>query len=254
LERYLEARRGFISTARDVTKRQPLAFAPINYDDFLRNDPAFGAALALAQSGGNGVQAKLSAVSEREVREAVAYARARKSGEGIERVPDGSLETTPSAPQITAGLAFGIGLPEGWNSQVEPTELHRGELTANAVHTGNRGLRISGATNTTVFRWLPAAPGAFYAAQVQVRGRVTSSNAVTLTLGWLDGQQRHIGTVKVIRLPDGTWPDWQTLTQGARAPATAAWVGIGTRVQNQMAGDWAEFDDFSLVEVTPSGP
>ena len=254
LERYLAARRGFIGTARDVTRRCPLAFAPINYEDFLRNDPAFGAALALAQSGNGEVRAKLGAVSERDVREAVAYARARKSGEGTERVPDGSWETTPSAPQIIAGLAFGIGLPEGWNSQVEPTELHRGELTATSAHTGNRGLRISGATNTTVFRWLPATPSAFYTAQMQVRGRVTPSNAVTLTLGWLDGQQRALGTVKVVRLPDGTWPDWQTLTQGGRAPATTAWVGVGLRVQNQMPGDWAEFDDFSLVEVARSVP
>ena len=252
LERYLAARRGFIVTARDVTRRLPLAFAPINYDDFLRNDPTFAAALALVQSGSDVVQAKLGAVSERDVREAVTYSRARQSGQGVERLQDGSLETPPLAAQIIAGLAFGIGLPEGWKSQVEPTERHRGELTPNAAHTGNRGLRISGATNTTVYRWLSVTPGAFYVTQMQVRGRVTPSNAVTLGLGWLDEQQRHLGTVEIARLPDGSWPDWQTLTQGARAPATAAWVGLGLRVQNQMPGDWAEFDDFSLVEVIPA--
>ena len=26
-------------------------------------------------------------------------------------------------------------------------------------------------------------------------------------------------------------------------------LGIGVRLQNQMSGDWAEFDDFSLREV-----
>ena len=34
----------------------------------------------------------------------------------------------------------------------------------------------------------------------------------------------------------------------ARAPAGTAWVGVGVHLQNQMKGDWAEFDDFSLLE------
>lgn len=50
----------------------------------------------------------------------------------------------------------------------------------------------------------------------------------------------------MMRLPGGLWPTWVTLRQGARAPAKAAWVGVGIRVQHQAPGDWVEADDFSL--------
>jgi hypothetical protein len=122
-------------------------------------------------------------------------------------------------------------------------------VTTAAARTGAAGLRISGAVNTTVFQWLPATADRLYVASVRARGQVTSSNAVFLTVGWLDAQGRHLGKSLAARLPDGAWPDWVLLQQGARAPTGAAWVGIGVHLQNQMLGDWAAFDDFSLREV-----
>ena len=58
----------------------------------------------------------------------------------------------------------------------------------------------------------------------------------------------------MVRVPDGKWSNWVELRQGARAPAGTKWVGIGIRVQNQVEKDWAEFDDFSLVECDPNKP
>ena len=78
---------------------------------------------------------------------------------------------------------------------------------------------------------------------------MSNSDAVTLTLGWLNAKHEHIGTVVVMRLPDGNWPDWVQLQQGARAPADAAWAGFGIRVQHQVAPDWVEFREFSLREI-----
>jgi hypothetical protein len=129
-----------------------------------------------------------------------------------------------------------------------------GEVTTAAARNGTAGLRISGAVNTTVFQWLPAKSGQLYVASVRARGHVASSNAVFLTFGWLDAQGRHLGKSMAARLPDGFWPDWVQLQQGGHAPREAAWVGIGVHLQNQMSGDWAEFDDFSLREADSLKP
>jgi hypothetical protein len=145
-------------------------------------------------------------------------------------------------------------LPGAWQSQIEPTQTHVGEVTRAAARSGAAGLRISGAVNTTVFQWIPAKSDHLYIASVRARGHVASSNAVFLTFGWLDAQGRHLGKSMAARLPDGFWPDWIQLQQGGLAPPGAAWVGIGVHLQNQMSGDWAEFDDFSLSEADSLKP
>jgi hypothetical protein len=180
----------------------------------------------------------------------VEYHRAGAAGRLRELLPAGSLEGPRVRGRSIAGLAYGIDLPAPWQSRLEPAQAHAAIVRESAARTGAAGLRLSGAVNSTVYQWLPVAGGRTIVASVFARARVSPGNAVTLTLGRLDAQQRHVGTVAVTRIPDGEWPDWIRLLQGARAPATAAWAGIGIRVQNQVAGDWVEFDDFSLVEVT----
>ena len=93
-------------------------------------------------------------------------------------------------------------------------------------------------------------PGAsvFYLGRVSVRGRVSPGTVVMLTLGWLDRAQRVLPTT-VIRLPDGDWNDWSVLSLMVPPPVGAVWVGMGIRVQYQVAGDWAELRDFSLQVV-----
>jgi hypothetical protein len=258
LQEYFDRREDFVRYAKGITRRWPLAFFPINYDDFLRNDPAFAAALVL-ENGPSRFRAghllslgSLAESSEISFVDAVEAAKAVHRGERREILPNGSMEGALQKGITIAGLAYGIDLPPPWHSQVEPVQHHVGAVTKTAARGGVQGLRISGAENTTVFQWVPITVGKLYMAAVHVRGLVSSSDAVTLTLGWLDAQQHPVGNVRVMRLPDGSWPDWVQLQQGEYAPAGAIWAGVGIRVQHQVAGDWAEFDDFSLQESTPA--
>jgi hypothetical protein len=112
---------------------------------------------------------------------------------------------------------------------------------------------LAGATDAAVLQWNEAVPGRTYDAAVFVRGRVSSGTSVILTLGWLDAGQKPVGNVLLARLPEGEWNEWVRLRQGGVAPAGARWVGIGVRVQHQVAGDWADVDDFSLREGATQG-
>lgn len=259
LRGYLDARQEFVRYSQDLTARQPLAFSQILLDDFLRNDPTLGAVAVLCADAPPQavaeVWAALPAPAESAVTDGRVWAAASAAGATTERLTDGGLEGPRGAGRTVAGLPFGVALPGAWQSKVEPTQTHVGEVTPAAARTGAAGLRISGAVNTTVFQWLPATADRLYVASVQARGQVTSSNAVFLTFGWLDAQGRHLGKSRAARLPDGAWPDWVLLQQGGRAPTGAAWVGIGVHLQNQLPGDWAAFDDFSLREVAavPAG-
>lgn len=246
---YLSRRSDFIHTAYDVTNRWPLAFAPIAYDDFLRNDPTFAAGLVLAPTG-DSAYAELA-------RRYPLLAPAGQAGRiesALNLLPNGDLSGPIRRGLNVAGLAYGVDLPAPWQSDAEPAEHYAAQLIdANPARPmDGRVLRIEGAESTTVFQWLPAQPGRIYLAAVEARAQVSNSDAVMLTLGWLDAKQRPIGRVTVFRLPDGTWPDWTVLRHGGQAPADAAWVGIGIRVQHQINGDWAELRSFALREAVPS--
>jgi len=245
LARYREARRGFESVIRTVQRAVEGAVAPVNLDDFLRHDPTFAAVVALSGIIDPAADADFAGRG----RAGLDFVATRSAGRLVERLTDGSLEEVPLPPRVIAGLAHGLGLPGGWMSRMEPTQAQRAGLILPAARTGLQGLEVTGATNTTVYRWLPAKPGALYAATVEVRGRVSPGNAVTLILGWMDERQWVVGATLVARLPDGDWSEWITLRQGGRTPPDAAWVGIGIRVQNQVSGDWVHFDDFSLLEA-----
>ena len=252
---YLDARHEFLRYSQELTARQPLAFSSILYEDFLRNDPTVAAVAALRASvsvkpdAGPDPLGALPGRTETGLTDGRVFAEAVARGGAIERLTDGGLEGPRRAGRKIAGLTYGLDLPGAWQSKVEPTQTQVGEVTPAAARTGAAGLRISGAVNTTVFQWLPATADRLYVASVQARGHVTSSNAVFMTFGWLDAQGRHLGKSMAARLPDGAWPEWVLLQQGAWAPHGAAWIGIGVHLQNQMSGDWAEFDDFSLREV-----
>ena len=133
-----------------------------------------------------------------------------------------------------AGLDYGIALPPPWQSRMEPYQTNQ----ANWTEPG-KVLRIGGTEETSVFQWLPAAPEKYYRASVVIRGRLSLSAIANLTLGWLDKDQKPLG-LTVLRLPEGDWPEWGELLQGAVAPHQAAWVGVGIHVQHQAKDDWIE--------------
>ena len=260
LRTYLDKRSEFLSYSRALTRREPLAFHAILYDDFLRHDPTFAAAILLQETAegdpdGRALQkaasgsAKLSSLRETGVVDGQAWLLAKARGQITELLPDGGMEGPLRPGKRIAGLVYGLDSPSSWQSKAEPAQYHVGSVQKASAHNGQAGLRISGAVNTTVYQWYPASVGRLYVSSVHARGQVTSSNAVLLTLGWLDGKGQLLGSSMAARLPDGKWPNWVQLQQGARAPAGAVWVGIGVTLQNQMKGDWAEFDDFSLVDA-----
>ncbi len=250
LSDYLDARRDFVRTTQRVTRLYPSAFYPINFDDFLRDNPAFAAVLALGATPTPELDRFLSSRSETWIQEARDFLRAQGEGRVVERFNE-PFEKPPLPAKMIAGLTYGIGLPEGWNCKVEPTEYQRTALLPSAAHAGKMGLRIEGTMNANLYRWFPATAGSVYLLAVQARGHVRPSNGSSLLVAWLDAQHRSVGIPQTMRLPDGDWPDWQTFGQGARAPAGAAWVGIGLHVQGQMAGEWVEFDDITLSEAVP---
>jgi hypothetical protein len=286
------AKRGdFIRYTHQITDRWHLAFSPINYDDWLRDDPSFAAAMLL-QSDGPSSDFGLSAFQRFSFWSDAAAAAA---------APDLPINGTFEGPLLPgrqiAGLQYGADLPAPWQSRIEPTQRSEAALLSGdsrqesgdsdtdlrrpysdvsppfsdlrqrvantdtqkseaatdaekiqpvSASAFQRFLRVSDAENTTVYQWQSVKPGTLYVASVLARGVVSNSDMVTLTLGWLDAKMGHIGTVVVMRLPDGKWPDWVQLQQGARAPANAAYVGIGVRVMHQLPGDSVDFADFHL--------
>ncbi len=256
LTAYLEAKSEFVRYSRETTTRYPLSFSQILYDDFLLNNPAFCAAAALEQSGflapataSDQLMTELERRAEPGVADGLALARATLRGDTVEVLTDGGFEGPLQAGKKIGGLTYGVDLPGTWRGKVEPTETHAAVVSAASARTGLAGLRISGAVSTTVFQWRPAKPDRLYVASVFTRARVSSSDAVYVQIGWLDAHWQRLAKTLYLRLPAGEWPEWVALRQGGRAPPGAAWVGVGILLKNQLPGDWAEFDDFSLREV-----
>lgn len=279
---YLAKRSAFIRYTVQTTERWPLAFYPINYDDFLRDDPTFEATFKLAAADDLAAQNRRRtdsghgpAAAERSdaglaafrrlgiaaIGDAVAGANAVAARQAPEVLPNGGFEGALVPGRRIAGLNYGISLPAPWLSETEPTEDGVAKLRESShasVGAGRPGspaasaprfLHLGGQVDATAYQWVHATGGRLYLASAQTRGRVSSSDRVTLTLGFLDAQQKPVGRVVVMRLPEGAWPRWVTLRQGERAPATAAWVGVGLRIQHQVPGDWADFAKFSLQEA-----
>jgi hypothetical protein len=240
LETYLAARREFLDYTKALTAREPLAFFPISYDDWLRHDPEFMALRSVGESNHKGVN--LSVFTEtREV------------------LPNPTMAGTLVAAPRAAGLAFGVDLPAPWQSRIEPTQKGRAMLQAETPSTAGKAknpiaprrvLRSVAAENSTVYQWLPATGGQLYIAHAQAKGLVSPSDTVLLTLGFLDRNQRPVGENRAYRVPDGDWADWISLEQGAIAPETAAWVGFSLRIQHQFGDDWIELTGFSLIEAS----
>ncbi|MBP6505926.1 MAG: DUF4838 domain-containing protein [Opitutaceae bacterium] len=215
VDKFTEARKEFENYTKALQQTQPTLVAPVYFVDYLTDDP-------------------------------VAMARARLHVQQTELVAEenndqinGYFQGLPNPVRKIAGLTYSLSLPEPWQSRVEPAEHHMMSLTLGVV-------RIAGTKDATLFQWVQIPRGALAMnAAVDVRGHVSNSGVVKLTLGWLDAEHRHLG-LTVVRLPEGEWPQWQTLIQAAEPPKGAVWVGIGARIQHQEKSDWVELRNFTL--------
>lgn len=262
LARFLERRTEFVGYTDALRRTQPLALHPFDWSDYLKSDPVPAALFALraarTQNAGKNAS-QLGDLRAAELERRVASDRkvaplwrglvsaslpphVASAGSAAEMLVDAAM-TGPLQPARTiAGLTYGVALPVGWQSKVEPAEHHRAEFTPAG---GDRALRVEGTKDTMVSQWVAVRQPGIHRASIAVRGRVSPGNAVTLILAFLDAAHRHVG-FKAVRLPDGEWPEWVHLAQAEASPDGAVWVGIGLRVQNQVHGDWVEAREFSV--------
>lgn len=250
--RYLESRAEFERYTQALMKREPLALhGPINWNDFLRNDPASGALLALRERlgwpGAGAVDAAVAA--DAALRSLWAALKCAKPGPGRELLLNGAGAGPYSSPETIATLTYGLPNPRGWISRVEPSQHHEATWRTE----GDRVLlRLSGTKDTSLFQWVQMKEAGVHIASLQLRGKVQPGTRVRLFLSWLDGAHKNI-RAECVNLPEGEWPEWARLRVASLPPANAAWVGMGLVVQNQVRGDWIEATGFSLVADTTSG-
>ena len=247
LKVYLSARREFIRYTMKLQLEELLAMTRFGWDDYLKNDPVADVLLtvkvaATARGEGTEADAMLRSWSEPLVSGLWQSFSASSSNQEKELLRNCTFAGLSLPARRIAGLEYGVALPGEWASQVEPVQYHHAELLESG---GTRVLRISGSKDTSVSQWDPVGGTGLHRASVSVRGHVSPGTIVSLTFGWLDRKENHVG-FKSLRLPDGDWPEWVTLQQAGLPPAGSVWVGMGLRVQNQVAGDWVEAREFHL--------
>ena len=233
------ARREFVGYTRELRATQPLLIAPFKIEDYLMHDPTVNALVWLRDRSGP-LSKELPSPLADDAELVQLWSNLAERGLSIEY--NGELLGPLKKPRTIAGLTYGVSLPRGWVSKVEPAEHYRDSLLG---EEGMRVLRIEGSINTSVFQWRPLPKTEFSLAAVKIRGQLSPSSSAYLTLGWLDAEHRHLGLMRM-HLPTGEWPDWVDLSQGGMIPENAVWVGVGIRLNNQRDGDWVEVKDFRL--------
>ena len=236
---FREARREFVGYTRELRATQPLLIAPFKIEDYLMHDPTVNALVWLRDRSGP-LSKELPSPLADDAELVQLWSNLAERGLSIEY--NGELLGPLKKPRTIAGLTYGVSLPRGWVSKVEPAEHYRDSLLG---EEGMRVLRIEGSINTSVFQWRPLPKTEFSLAAVKIRGQLSPSSSAYLTLGWLDAEHRHLGLMRM-HLPTGEWPDWVDLSQGGMIPENAVWVGVGIRLNNQRDGDWVEVKDFRL--------
>ena len=265
-----------------AAKEAPLAVKATILGEYERNDPRRRAAWRLKQKPetGNlkpeGLRKTLDhAASDSS---SISGFRSQVSGfplrlSGIELLRDPALAQLAIKPPIgsmdlewvVAGAWRGHGEPyETRRIRVEPRAAMRKEQRAKSEEpetpaslplplSSETVLRFAGCKQETFSQLTVAEPGKWYAARVNVQGRVSPGNMTFLILNFQDETGRALGLGVVDRLPAGDWG--QRTDQGvelvvwAQAPANAKWVGMGVRALNQVGDDYAAFSGFSLQEM-----
>jgi hypothetical protein len=214
LNRFRVMRESFVTYTERLQREQPLLVGPFRMVDYLLNDPTANALARVKEGSSSG---------------------------GDELIANPELRGPLQSARVIAGLAYKVALPAPWQSKVEPSEHQTAGIKA-----GQPGvLFIGGSKDAEVFQWAALGQRSFVRAQVQLRGRVSESTVVVLTLSWLDANHRHL-KMAAVRLPEGEWPAWVDLVQAAEAPTGTAWVGLSLTIRHQAKDDWIEAKGFSL--------
>jgi hypothetical protein len=253
LHDYRRLRSNLISYLVQMRYEEPLALYPSDFRDFFLNDPLFEATVSLL-SATNAYQSRemaavVAALKQIKASPVQAALRVWQLGADMTLSSEVTFDGQLLPERRIAGLTYGVSLPAGWQSRVEPAISHQSEWVNN---TGSRVLHLRASKDTAIYRWVAATPGKIHQITVEMKGHLSPSAIATVTLGWLDAQHRHL-SFTVMRMPEGQWDKWCELNQGAFAPPNAAWVGVGIRVQHLAAEDWVDLKNLCLrVERTPS--
>jgi hypothetical protein len=245
LERYLRAKAEFVDYLQRLRQTQPLAIYSGELDDFLCMDPAYDAALAVLESGAVLIPGQSPALKDAAVQDAIARWQDGLADAAHERLRSPSFEGEVTQGLRIAGLQYRADITAGWDSRVEPAENVVAAVMPGAARTGNGGLRLANQKYASVFAWSPLQQARGYEVAAYLRGQLSSSARVMLSVSWLDASQRMIGSRRVRFVPNAT-QEWTRLRVGQAAPANAAWVSLGITVLYQLPGDWVDIDDVSL--------
>jgi len=162
------------------------------------------------------------------------------------------LEGEPMRPEFLFPH-YGV-LPVAWRCQAMPTQTGRVAIIETNAHDGGKILRIEGAWDTEVFRWIPAQAGKIYVLNGWLRGRSSPGNTSALVMSFIDADNKPVGEYRMQSLPTGRTDGWRELALGDRAPAGTAWIGFGVSVARQVGDDFVEADDLELRCIDRSIP
>lgn len=249
LERYAEKRAALEAAFEAARADEFPAMGDMPLDPFTRNDPRPTLAWRHLQRCEPGLCSHLAALEDSPI---VAGARLLAGRDMPNLAANGSfeLEGEPMRPEFLF-LRYGA-LPLAWRCQAMPTEHGRVAVIETDAHAGARALRVEGAWDTEVFRWIPALPGRIYVLTGWLRGRVSPGNKSALVLSFRDADNKPVGEHRMQALPAGRTDGWTELALADHAPVDAAWVGLGVSVARQVDGDWSEADDVQLRCVNPA--
>jgi hypothetical protein len=241
---YRGARETLTTTFAATRARHPLAVADQDFTPYIRNEPDSRLAVALrATPEGRAALLNAGDLLRRTVGVVVAELDQLEAA-GVEALDDAEWKNLTVLPVGPSNVSQWTLTGARWMGQGEAWEGRSVALREEAG--GRRVLRITGCRTEDLGQWLPAEPGAIYAAGVDVRARVSPGTATHLILSFLDEKGRHLGLGRVDRLPAGGGEQATRLHVIAKAPPGARWVGYGLRVLNQINDDFAEFSGASL--------
>jgi hypothetical protein len=243
LESYLRAKTEFVDYTKRLEQTQPLAIYSGKLDDFLCMDPAYDAALTVLEQGAD--EAAIIRLGDPAADDALRCWREKLAGAAVERLQTPSFEGPVKPGLRIAGLQYRADLTAGWDSRVEPAENVVAAVTAAAARTGRGGLRLANDKYVSVFFWSPRQLAQGFEVAAYLRGQLSSSARVMLSISWLDASQQLIGSRRVRFIPTTT-TEWTRIRVGQASPVNAAWVAVGIEAVSQLPGDWVDVDDVSL--------
>jgi len=251
VQSFLDAQAELERFNREVIKPNSLHAAPIPFEQRARNLPGgsvLGALLRLAdQPGAEAALRRMAAEGTHPDAAMVArgaLAMREHPEKAVQVLANPGFE--PAAGQREAeGKAK--GRPAGWGAWFRPGTPGELRWTAQAAHSGQRGVELRGAEASCILQSVPVKPGEMYLASVYVRGKTSGQDDSGLLIQWQDAAGKWFSAPKRSdRLPGGNSQDWLRLQTFAKVPAGAGRLVFCVTAYGQKPEESLEIDDADL--------